>query len=66
MTRWTSRREVTDEDVEAAIQANLQTQATTEEVTGRAVESGDTVTIDFTGKIDGVEFEAAPVRIIRW
>ena len=51
--------EVTDEDVEAAIQANLQTQATTEEVTGRAVESGDTVTIDFTGKIDGMEVDVA-------
>ena len=48
---------VTDEDVDAAIQANLQTNATTEEVTDRAVEEGDTATIDFTGKIDGTEFE---------
>ena len=58
--------EVTDEDVEAAIQANLQTQATTEEVTGRAVESGDTVTIDYTGKMTESSLRAAPVRIIRW
>lgn len=49
--------EVTDEDVDAAIQATLQTNATTEEVTDRAVEEGDTATIDFTGKIDGAEFE---------
>lgn len=49
--------EVTDEDVESAIQAELQTNATTTEITDRAVESGDTATIDFVGKIDGTEFE---------
>ncbi len=49
--------EVTDEDVESAIQADLQTNATTTEITDRAVESGDTATIDFVGKIDGAEFE---------
>lgn len=49
--------EVTDEEVESAIQATLQTNATPEEITDRAVESGDTATIDFTGKIDGTEFE---------
>lgn len=49
--------DITEEDVDQAIEATLQTNATTEEVTGRAVESGDTATIDFTGKIDGVEFE---------
>lgn len=49
--------EVTDEDVDSAIQANLQTNATTTQVTDRAVESGDTATIDFVGKIDGTEFE---------
>lgn len=48
---------VTDEDVENAIQATLQTNATPEEVTDRAVESGDTATIDFTGKINGEEFD---------
>ena len=49
--------EVTDEDVENAIQATLQTNATPEEITDRAVESGDTATIDFTGKINGEEFD---------
>ncbi len=49
--------EITDEDVENAIQSNLQMNATQEEVTDRPVEAGDIATIDFTGKIDGVEFE---------
>lgn len=49
--------EVTDEDVDASIQATLQTNATTTEVTDRLVQEGDTATIDFTGKIDGAEFE---------
>lgn len=49
--------EVTDEDVEGAIQSTLQMNATQEEVTDRPVEEGDTATIDFTGKIDGQEFE---------
>lgn len=49
--------EITDEEVESAIESNLQMNATTTEVTDRAVESGDTATIDFVGKIDGKEFE---------
>lgn len=49
--------EVTDEDVENYIQSTLQMNATKEEITDRPVETGDTATIDFTGKIDGVEFE---------
>ena len=49
--------EVTDEEVESAIQATLQTNATPEEITDRAVEEGDIAVIDFTGKIDGQEFE---------
>ncbi|MEY8483362.1 trigger factor [Lachnospiraceae bacterium 48-21] len=49
--------EVTDEDVENYIQSVLQMNATKEEIVDRPVESGDTATIDFTGRIDGVEFE---------
>ncbi|MEZ3488311.1 MAG: trigger factor [Lachnospiraceae bacterium] len=49
--------EVTDEDVENNIQASLQMNAAQEDVTGRAVESGDTATLDYVGKIDGQEFE---------
>lgn len=49
--------EVTDEDVEGYIQSALQSEATREEITERPVEAGDTATIDYTGRIDGVEFE---------
>ncbi|MCI8797824.1 MAG: trigger factor [Dorea sp.] len=49
--------EATDEEVEGAIQTTLQMNATQEEITDRPVEEGDTATIDFTGKIDGQEFE---------
>lgn len=46
----------TDEDVETYIENDLQNRATTEEV-DRRVEEGDTVSIDYVGKIDGEEFE---------
>ena len=49
--------EVTDEDVEGYIESVRQREATKEEVTDRPVEAGDTATIDFTGRIDGLEFE---------
>ena len=49
--------EVTDEDVENPIQSSLQMNATQEEITDRPVEDGDIATIDFTGKINGQEFE---------
>ncbi|MBB2181365.1 trigger factor [Lachnospiraceae bacterium MD1] len=49
--------EVTDEDVEAAIRADLEAHATEEEVTGRAVESGDIANIDYEGLKDGVAFD---------
>lgn len=49
--------EITDEDVESAIQSTLESQATQKEITDRAVENGDTVNINFVGKIDGEEFE---------
>lgn len=49
--------EVTEEDIDAAIQTELEANATQEEVTGRAVESGDIVNIDYEGLKDGVAFE---------
>lgn len=49
--------EITDEEVESSIQATLASNANTVEITDRAVQEGDTATIDFVGKIDGVEFE---------
>lgn len=50
--------EVTDEEFDAYIAENiLASYAETVEVTDRAVESGDTVNIDYVGSMDGVEFE---------
>ncbi len=49
--------EVTDEDIDSYIEAVLNQHAVEETVTDRAVESGDTVNIDFVGKMNGEEFE---------
>ena len=49
--------EVTDEEVDAEIQAMLDANATYTEITDRAVENGDTVDIGYVGKVDGKEFE---------
>ncbi len=49
--------EITDEDVDNYIQSVLEANAVSNEITDRAVEQGDTVNIDFVGKIDGQEFE---------
>lgn len=49
--------EVTDEDVESTIDDTLYANAEITEVTDRAVESGDTVNIDFVGTMDGEEFD---------
>lgn len=53
----TAAAEVTDEDVEAEIQTILESNAIQNEVTDRPVQEGDTATIDYEGKIDGVAFE---------
>lgn len=53
----TATPKVTDEEVESYIQAQLEQNADVQEVTDRAVESGDTATIDFEGKVDGVAFD---------
>lgn len=49
--------EITDEDVETEIQAMLEANANVIEITDRAVQDGDTVDINFVGKVDGEEFE---------
>ncbi len=49
--------EVTDEDVEMYIQGELEENAEYKDITDRPVQDGDSVNIDFTGKIDGEEFE---------
>ena len=48
---------VTDEDVDAEITRVRERNARTIEVTDRAAQDGDTVTIDYEGKVDGVAFD---------
>ena len=48
---------VTDEDVESSIASTLSTMATYTDITDRAVEEGDVVTMDYVGTVDGVAFE---------
>ncbi len=49
--------EVTDEDLQKAINEELANNATKQEVTDRGVKDGDIATIDFAGYIDGEQFE---------
>ena len=53
--------EVTSEDVERTIEM-LRRQRTRYEPTDRAAQEGDRVTVDFTGKTDGVEFPGGQAR----
>lgn len=48
---------VTDEEVELSIQSDLETLATTTDITGRPAQLGDISIIDFEGKRDGVAFD---------
>lgn len=48
---------VSDDEVESQINSTLTAHATAEQITDRAVEDGDTVNIDFEGKIDGKTFD---------
>ena len=48
---------VTDDDVQEEIQNELYADAEFKEVTDRGAKDGDTVNIDYTGKIDGEEFD---------
>ena len=54
--------EVTEEEVEQAIQANLQGTAESVPVTGRAAQTGDWVNIDYTGYVDGVAFDGGTAQ----
>lgn len=53
---------VTDDEVEQEIQNRLKASATKEDVTDRAAENGDTANIDFTGSVDGVEFDGGKAQ----
>ena len=48
---------VEQDDIDMEIQTFLAYYTDTKQVTDRAVKDGDTINIDFVGKIDGVEFE---------
>ncbi len=52
-----SEVEVTDDEIQDEIDSKLSGEATEEEITDRAAQSGDTVNIDYKGTIDGVEFD---------
>ena len=54
--------EVTDEEVEEEINYRLQLASTTTEVEEGVVEDGDTINIDFVGKVDGKEFEGGSAQ----
>lgn len=55
--------EITPEDIEAEYKENLEYLLKPEEVTDRdEVKEGDTVNIDFTGKIDGEAFEGGSAK----
>ncbi len=49
--------EVTDDEVQGEIDTALEDNATSTEITDRAAKEGDTVTMDFEGKINGTPFE---------
>lgn len=49
--------EVTDEDIEEALEKERKQNSRTEAVTDRAVVEGDTVSLDFEGFVDDVAFE---------
>ena len=54
--------ETTDEDVNNYIEAVLTQYATQEEIKDREAKSGDTVNIDFVGKMDGEAFDGGSSR----
>ena len=48
---------ITDETVDAEVETMLADYSNSTEITDRAVADGDTLNIDFVGKVDGVEFD---------
>ena len=54
-TKFTHK--VTDEEIDARIQQDVEKATTMADVTDRAVEMGDIVNLDYAGSVDGVAFE---------
>ena len=48
---------VTDEEIDRRIQADVDKASTLEDVEGRPVQEGDTITLNYSGSVDGVKFE---------
>lgn len=48
---------ITDDELKSEIDSRLSSFTTSEQVTDRAIEDGDTVNIDYVGSVDGVEFD---------
>ncbi len=57
-----TKLEVTDADIDSAIKSELEGNAKEEEVTDRAVQTGDIVNIDYEGLKDGVAFEGGTAQ----
>ena len=53
---------VTDEDIQAEIDSRLAEAATTKTVKKGKVKKGDTIVIDYTGRIDGKEFDGGSAQ----
>ncbi len=62
LTAVYTKLEVTDADVEEVIKSELEANATEEEVTGRPVQEGDIVNIDYEGLKDGVAFDGGTAQ----
>ena len=54
--------EITDDDVDAYIQSMQESKAEVTEISDRAVEVGDTVSLDLVGKMNGEEFEGGSAQ----
>lgn len=59
---FTLSQEVSEEDIDSYITRLLLYNEKTNQITDRAVKSGDTVNIDFTGYMDGVAFEGGTAQ----
>lgn len=53
---------VTDEEIDARIQQDVDKATTMADVTDRAVENGDVVNLDYAGTVDGVAFEGGTAQ----
>lgn len=54
--------QVTDEEIDARINQDVDKVTTMTDVTDRAVENGDTVNLDYAGTVDGVAFEGGTAQ----